>query len=276
MLEAIERQHSYELATPNSERNDEMALHPVQDHVGAGDLSTSEQGVNMIRTADQPDERRLTMDLQTHPAAELFPAMTGHPFEELKEDIGQHGLSEPITLLDGKILDGRNRYRACRELGIEPRFAYFPGADPIAYVISKNLKRRHLDEGQRASIAAKLETLTHGQRKDYAQQAETQTCVSAPVTRAEAAELLNVSQRSVCSAKAAHKQGVPELVQALDQGKVSVSTAAEIAKLPHEEQRLRLDALPEQQKRRKHRCLEFVQLDAATKKILQDHKITYI
>ena len=170
MLEAIDRQHSYELATPNSERKDEMAPHPV---------STAEQGDNMIRPADQPDERRLTVDLQTHPAAELFPEMTGLPLEELKEDISQHGQREPITLLDGKILDGRNRYRACRELGIEPRFDNFPGGDPVAYVISKNLKRRHLNEAQRASLAAKLENLTHGQRADYARQAETQVCVSA-------------------------------------------------------------------------------------------------
>jgi ParB-like chromosome segregation protein Spo0J len=230
----------------------------------------------MIQTADQPDERRLTMDLQTHPAAELFPAMTGLELEELKEDIREHGQREPITLLDGYILDGRNRYRACRELGILPRFDNFPGGDPVDYVVSKNLHRRHLNESQRASVAAKLGNLTHGQRADYARQAETQVCVSAPVTRAEAAELLNVSERSVCSAKAVHKQGVPELVQALDQGKVSVATAATIAKLTPEEQRVRLNARPEQKKKRKHRPQEFHMLDDETKTILYNHKITCI
>src|SRR5262249_43972368 len=70
------------------------------------------------------------------------------------------------------------------------------------------------------------------------------------------------------------KNGVPELVQALDQGKVPVATAAKIAKLPREEQRVRLNARPEQKKTRKPRWWALYALDATTRTILEGHKIT--
>jgi len=73
-------------------------------------------------------------------------------FRELKTDIAAHGQLEPIVLCDGKILDGRHRYRACVELGIEPRTRVFDG-NPWAYVWSMNGQRRDLSQDQRAQIA---------------------------------------------------------------------------------------------------------------------------
>lgn len=82
------------------------------------------------------------------------------PDEELAElaaDIRLHGLLDPIVLLDGLVLDGRNRLRACKAVGVEPRFVEWDGTgDPAVWVISKNLKRRHLDTSQRAMVAGKL------------------------------------------------------------------------------------------------------------------------
>lgn len=86
-----------------------------------------------------------------HPAADAFPLMDEQRFAELREDIQAHGLREAITICDGMILDGRNRYKACKELGIEPRTRPFTG-DPWAYVWSLNGQRRDLLEEQRYLI----------------------------------------------------------------------------------------------------------------------------
>jgi hypothetical protein len=138
-------------------------------------------------------------------------------------------LHEPIVVYEDKILDGRNRYRACEAAGTEPMFTVYQGDDPISYVISLNLRRRHLDESQRAMVAAKLATLQHGVRQSGK--------FAAVPTQEEAAALLNISERSVRSAREVTEHGVPELVQAVERGRVSVSAAADIATQPIEEQR---------------------------------------
>ena len=56
-------------------------------------------------------------EYQPHPHSEIFPLMEGDEFDGLVESIAKHGLLEPIVLYEGKILDGRNRYRAAREVG---------------------------------------------------------------------------------------------------------------------------------------------------------------
>ena len=75
--------------------------------------------------------------LEHHPIADRFPLLNGTRFEELVRDLQDHGLREPITLYEGMILDGRNRYRACRQLGIELQTRALPAdLDPWAYVSS--------------------------------------------------------------------------------------------------------------------------------------------
>src|SRR5258708_13516885 len=80
----------------------------------------------------------------------------------------EEGHREPIILYRGKILDGRNRYRACRLKDINPRFREELPPDPYAFVASANLHRRHLDASQRAMIAADLATLRDGEHKQGA------------------------------------------------------------------------------------------------------------
>lgn len=94
-----------------------------------------------------------------HPLANEFPLIEGAAFDELVASIRRDGQLEAIILVDGKILDGRNRYRACKVAGVEPRFVEFEGADPEMwrrYSAARNLTRRHLTTRQRAVIAGRL------------------------------------------------------------------------------------------------------------------------
>jgi N6-adenosine-specific RNA methylase IME4/ParB-like chromosome segregation protein Spo0J len=166
------------------------------------------------------------MTLEFHPLANIFPLVEGAEFDELVTDIRQHGLHEPIVVYEEKILDGRNRSRACEAAGIEPTFTVYQGDDPVAYVISLNLRRRHLDESQRAMVAAKLATLRDGQRADLVE--------GLPIGRAS--DLLNVGERTVARAREVQEHGAPELVRAVERGEVSVSAAADVAILPKAEQ----------------------------------------
>jgi N6-adenosine-specific RNA methylase IME4 len=173
-----------------------------------------------------------------HPLADLFPFIEGPDFDALVEDIGSHGLREPIVIYENQILDGRNRYLACKTSGSEPRFSTYEGDDPVAYVISLNLKRRHLNESQRAMVAAKLANLGRGGDRKTDQTANLPFDPVVPaITNTDAAGLLNVSEKSVRTARVVRDRGEPELAQAVERGKISVSAAADIATQPKERQR---------------------------------------
>jgi hypothetical protein len=87
-----------------------------------------------------------------HDIAAIFPLIEGAELQNLAEDIKQHGLLEPVVLYEGKILDGRNRSRACQLAGVKPRYEEFRGTpeEAIARVWSLNFERRHLTSSQRA------------------------------------------------------------------------------------------------------------------------------
>lgn len=91
------------------------------------------------------------MTLEAHPAADTFPMMDDARYAELRDDIAANGQREPITIHKGQILDGRNRQKACTELGIEPITRTYEG-DPWAFVWSLNGQRRDLVSEQRYLI----------------------------------------------------------------------------------------------------------------------------
>jgi len=90
--------------------------------------------------------------LKAHPAADAWPMMDEKRYAELLADIQMNGQREPITICDGMVLDGRNRYRACIEAGIKPGLRYMDGCDPWAFAWSANGARRDLEATVRALI----------------------------------------------------------------------------------------------------------------------------
>lgn len=176
-------------------------------------------------------------EIQYHPLANLFPLLDGQPFADLMADIQAHGVREPVWLYQGQILDGRNRWRASQAAGVECPVREYEGSEPAAFVVSLNLHRRHLNESQRAMVAAKLANMKQGARTDIASiDATSQTA---------AAEMLNVSRPSVQRAREVQESAAPELVQAVESGAVSVSLAAKVAALPDDEKTAAVEAMSE-------------------------------
>jgi ParB-like nuclease domain len=163
-----------------------------------------------------------------HPLAAIFPMLNDDELNELAKDIKAKGLTEPITLYEGKVLDGRNRYRACDLAEVELRpehFTQYEGDDALGFVVSKNLRRRHLNESQRAAIAGEIANMPQGFRSDQPS-ANLQKVISVP----KAAELMNVSPRSVATAKTIKDSDLKEAVKA---GKKSVTAGAKEQKDLH-------------------------------------------
>lgn len=158
--------------------------------------------------------------MKFHPLADLFPLMEGAEFDELAASIKANGLREAITLFDDAILDGRNRYRACEKVSVKPRFEDFTGGDPHAFVADKNLRRRHLNETQRAMIAGRMANMEEGRPK------KTTEISVVSISGKKAASVMNVSDDLVSFAKTVIKHGTPEEIKAVEAGKIAVSTVA--------------------------------------------------
>ena len=181
-------------------------------------------------------------EMSFHPVSELFPALPENEFEALVVDIAQNGLREPIHVVGRAIIDGRHRYRACLAAGIEPQFVQLAeNADLNSFVVSLNLRRRHLSESQRAMVAARLANMRQGERTDL------QPPANLPkVSQSDAATQLQVSERLVRSGVRVIHHGAPELASAVDTGILSVSAASDLAQLPADTQREVLSRTPEE------------------------------
>ena len=195
------------------------------------------------------------------PAATLFPMMHGEELGLLVEDIAKNGLREPIVLYQGLILDGRNRLQACELAKVKPRFVEWDGVgSTIAFVLSRNLHRRHLSESQRSVVAARAKEMFKEEAAErqhachfgspannpsnevHDDEKSRVSPVGADLHRPErsndkAAMLFNVSARMVALASRVLAAGDEQLIAAIELGLVTVSDAATILHLPKEQQR---------------------------------------
>ena len=184
-------------------------------------------------------------DLTEHPIAALMPAMTDEEYGALRDDIRANGLLAPITLYDGQVLDGRHRLRACRELGIEPRYETFTGDDPLSFVVATNVHRRHLSAAQRAALAVEiLPMIEQAARRRQAEagggrgraggDARTLSAkLRTPFDRSDkaAAAMTGAGSRYVSEAKRIAQQA-PDVLAAVKTGRLDMATAKAAADLP--------------------------------------------
>ncbi|WP_375782877.1 hypothetical protein ACE10Z_23475 [Bradyrhizobium sp. Pha-3] len=215
------------------------------------------------------------MTLPVHTFADLFWPLQGDAFHELVGDIRDHGVRDQIVLFDGQILDGRNRinaltfltesgevlgdgwgHRAGEPLDVEMLepsadnllFRTFNPAvegDPLQWVVSKNLVRRHLTDDQRRMVGARLVNLKRGRPPASPEDDGEKTSQVANISRAQAAEMAQSDVPGIDRARAVIAHAVPEVISAVDAGDLSVSAASTIAKLPEPEQPSALErALP--------------------------------
>ncbi len=173
--------------------------------------------------------------LKRHPLSAAFPDMPEDEFAALVEDIRQNGLLQPVVTHDGMVLDGWHRYRASIEAGVEPAFDEFDGSDPVAFVLSLNMHRRHLTGSQRAAAVVACHAWAPAHRPEKGEPGSPFSTVKAM------AEEASTSERTIQQAKRAHEAGLGEAVR---DGKVTAKEASQIAKLPEPERQAALEAPP--------------------------------
>lgn len=164
------------------------------------------------------------MTYPQHPLSAAFPAMNAEDFQLLKDDIETEGQREPVIILDGMVLDGWHRYRACIELGIKPtQFTFSDNDDPVAFVKSHNLHRRHLTGSQRAAAVIACSEWAPPNRLKNKQTPG----VHLPKTNAQLAAEAHVSPVTIKDAKAAQRAGLGDVVK---EGGMTAKEAAKVAR----------------------------------------------
>lgn len=173
-----------------------------------------------------------------HEFANIFSLDEEH-LGELAEDIREHGLRCPVELFDGKIIDGRRRYLACEKAEVDPDYVEVKPDDPVAYVVSLNVHRRHLTLSQSAMCAARVHDIYAQQAKERQKVRKGNQPGATPDNcpeledqgdaRDQAGKPFGVSGKSVDRARRVIRNGVPGLIELVERGKLSVNKAVTIA-----------------------------------------------
>lgn len=194
----------------------------------------------------------MTTHYKEHPLASLFPLMEGAAFDELVADIRKNGQRAPAVLCEGKLLDGRNRVRACQLIGVEPRVRNLNGEDPLSFVLSSNFHRRHLTESQRALIAAEAAGLSKGRQPIDSKGSEnaSRDAFKSPLlkpsqkrqlSQTQAANMAGVSRSSVQRAAEVVREAPKKEIEKIRAGAKTVTEVAREVKAKKEKPAQRLD-----------------------------------
>jgi ParB-like chromosome segregation protein Spo0J len=179
-----------------------------------------------------------------HPICRLMPLADEDELQNLTDDIRAHGLLDPIVLFEKRILDGRNRAAACESARVAPRYVEFEGTreEALMFVVSHNLKRRHLTKQAIADTLVEAEDFdlqyelgepaTHSDIKMSAQ--TTKTASSRELAKVAGGA---VSREMINATRKVKEKAEPELREAVKRGRIGVQDAAKAADLPPEQQK---------------------------------------
>lgn len=163
----------------------------------------------------------------------IFPDMKKVAFEALKLSISKRGLQTPIATQGGKIVDGRQRYLACLELGITPEYKEIGAEEcPITFSFQMNAARRHLTDFEKVQVASKLKMLPKGSNQHTAAEGG-----EMGLSQAAICKMLGIK---ICSLQRGRKilnKGTLELIGAVEKERISLAFGAEIADLEPDHQK---------------------------------------
>jgi DNA modification methylase/ParB-like chromosome segregation protein Spo0J len=113
-----------------------------------------------LRETDETEYKTIKMITVNPEYSSLVYPLSDLEYETLKNSIKEDGLHYPITVNEkGELLDGHHRYKISKELDlpISHEIKYFKDLiEEKKFVIDINLKRRHLNNFQKAELAYKL------------------------------------------------------------------------------------------------------------------------
>jgi N6-adenosine-specific RNA methylase IME4 len=168
-----------------------------------------------------------------HDVANIFPEMGAAEFDALCADIAANGLRESPWVYQGAVIDGRHRMRACAKLGVPCPVRVYSGDDPVGFVVSLNLHRRHLSPSQLAFVGLEIERVEAslaksrrgGDRRSDEYQGDTNiTLVDAGKARDKAAKAVGVGPSYISDAKRIEREA-PELAQKIKAGETTITQA---------------------------------------------------
>lgn len=167
--------------------------------------------------------------MKRHPLSALFSRcdLQGEDLRNLADDIKENGQLLPITLHEGMVLDGWNRFQACRMAEVKPvTMPLGQGIDPWEFVKGSNMFRRHMSPAERVAVML-LHAQMGGDRSK--------------LTTREIEADIDVSHGTAVKAQQVSKAQDPDLNAALADKRVSLDQAADLAKLPEPERKAALE-----------------------------------
>jgi len=164
--------------------------------------------------------------MKAHKFSKYFPAMSADEFQRLVDDIKTNGLIEPITIFEGAILDGVHREKACKKAKVEPRYEEWTDTNPLKWVMSKNLIRRHLEEGQRTLILIDAGLIDLSDLGGGDRSVDDLMAPKGGLTIPEAAAMAGVGQTLVSKVRTVAREDT-ELADEIRSGKKSAALAYE-------------------------------------------------